>query len=58
MRAFGLFLATLGLAFVLIAVMQYVIAFLGSEGSWFWLLLGVGLLLMAVGAGLALIDRA
>jgi|GEM_PF-4062145 len=35
MRAFGLFLATLGLAFVLIAVVQYVIAFLGPEASWF-----------------------
>jgi hypothetical protein len=58
MRAFGLFLATLGLAFILIAVVQYVIAFLGPGASWFCLLVGVGILLMAVGAELALIDRA
>ena len=57
MRSFGLFVATLGLAFILIAAVQYVTAFLGPEVSWFWLLGGVGVLLMAVGAGLALSDR-
>lgn len=58
MRCLGLFVTTLGLCFVLIAVLQYVIAFMGPAGLWFWLLVGVGLLLMAVGSGLALIDRA
>ena len=58
MRSVGLLVATLGVGLLVLALVQYEIHFLGEALSWLALLGVVGVIFIALGAGLVLNDRA
>ena len=58
MRSVGLLVATLGVGLLVLALVQYEIRFLGGMLSWLVLLGVVGVIFIALGAGLVLSDRA
>jgi hypothetical protein len=58
MRSLGLVVATLGVILIVVAAAQFVTGFLGDALSWSFLLGVGGVILLGLGALLALRDRA
>ena len=58
MRSVGLLVATIGVGLLVLALVQYEIRFLGEALSWLALLGVIGVIFIALGAGLVLNDRA
>jgi hypothetical protein len=57
MRFLGLVVATVGVLLIVVAVAQFVTGFLGDALSWSLLLGGFGVIVLGLGAFLAMRDR-